>query len=91
MQAKPEIARWIASCPSDVVVSIRSFQAIARKRAIHLYRIWTGLMLKRAIRLVESTHEQDCRNFNLNKAEILAALRRLHDEIADDPPIAGTG
>jgi hypothetical protein len=46
-------------------------------------------MLKRAIRFVESTHEQDCRDFNL-KAEILTALRGLHEQIVDDPPLAGS-
>ena len=46
-------------------------------------------MLKRAIRFVESTHERDCRDFNL-KAEVRAALRCLHDQIVDDPPLAGS-
>jgi len=42
-------------------------------------------MLKRAIRFFESTHERDCRD--LSKAEVLAALRRLHDQIVDGPPL----
>ena len=67
----------------------RSLQAIARERAILLCRFWTALMLKRAIRFVESTHERDCRDFNL-KAEVVAALRRLHDQILDGPPLAGS-
>ena len=89
MQARQEIARWIISCASDVVASGRCLQAIARERAILLCRIWTALMLKRAIGFVESTHERDCRDFNLNKAEVLAALRCLHDQILDGPPLAG--
>ena len=68
----------------------RSLQAIARERAVLLCRIWTVLMLKRAIRFVESTHERDCRDYNLNKPEVLAALRWLHDQIADGPPRAGS-
>src|SRR5271154_4007815 len=52
-----------------------------------LSRIWTALMLKRVIRFVESSHERDCREFNLNKAEVLAALRCLHDEVVDGPPL----
>jgi hypothetical protein len=67
----------------------RSLQAIARERVILLCRFWTGLMLKRAIRFVESTHERACRDFNL-KAEVLAALRCLHDQIVDGPPLAGS-
>jgi hypothetical protein len=63
----------------------RSLQAIARGRAILLCKIWTALMLKRAIRFFESTHERDCRD--LSKAEVLAALRRLHDQIVEGPPL----
>jgi hypothetical protein len=61
----------------------RSFQAIARERAILLCRIWTALMLKHAIRFVESTHERDCRDFNLNKVAVLASVRCLRDEIVE--------
>jgi hypothetical protein len=68
----------------------RSFQAIVRERSILLCRIWTALMLKRAIRFVESTQERDWRDLNLNKAKVLVALRCLHDEIVDGPPLAGS-
>jgi hypothetical protein len=68
----------------------RSLQAIARERAILLCRIWTALMLKRTIRLVESTDERDWPDFNLNKAEVLATLRCLHDQTVDGPPSAGS-
>ena len=68
----------------------RCLQAMAREGAILLCRIWTALMLKRAIRFVESTHERDFRDLNLDKAEVLAALRCLHDEIVDGPPLAGS-
>lgn len=90
MQAKSEIARWIIPCMATWSFRERSLRAIARERAILLCRIWTALMLKRAIRFVESTHERDCRDYNLSKAEVLAALRCLHDELADGPPLAGS-
>ena len=88
MQAKPEFAGWVVPCASDMVVSVRRLQAVAREWAILLCRFWTTLMLRRAIRFVESTHEQDCRDLSLNKAEVLAALRCLHEEIVDRPPLA---
>jgi hypothetical protein len=65
-----------------------SFLGLARELAILLCRIWTGLMLKRAIRLIESTHERDCRDLNLNKVEALAVLRCLHD--VDRPPLTSS-
>ena len=64
-----------------------SLRAVARQQAIRLCRIWTALMLKRAIRFVESTQERDCWDLNLNKTEVLAALRWTHDEIMDGPPL----
>ena len=87
---QPQTARWITLNATDVVVWLRSLQSIARERAVLLCRIWTALMIKRAIRFVESTREENCRDFNLNKAEFLAALRGLHDRIVDGSPIAGT-
>ena len=81
-------ARWIIPCASDMIVSGRSLRTIARERAILLRRIWIVMMLKRVIRFVESANERDCRDLNLNKAEVLSALQCLHDEIVDGPPLA---
>jgi hypothetical protein len=47
-------------------------------------------MLRRAIRCVEVSSERDCRDLNLNKAEFLAALRCLHDQIVDGPGFIGS-
>jgi hypothetical protein len=46
-------------------------------------------MLKGATRFVECTHERESRDFNL-KAEVLAALRCVHDQIVEDRPLAGS-
>jgi hypothetical protein len=45
-------------------------------------------MLKRAIRFVESTRERDCRELDLDKAEVLAALRCLRTEVVNGPVLA---
>jgi len=39
------------------------------------------------VRLV--SHERNFWDYNPNKAEVLAALRCLHDEVVDGPPLAG--
>jgi hypothetical protein len=66
----------------------RNLQAIARERAILLCKFRTALMLKRAIRFVASRQERDCRD--LNKAEVLAALRCLYDQRVDGAPLASS-
>lgn len=57
--------------------------AIVRGALTALWKVWTAYALKRAISDVASTSDQDYRDFGLDKAEILAALRRLRDEIED--------
>jgi hypothetical protein len=51
----------------------------ARTRA--LCQAWAAYALKRAITDVASTSEQDYLAFGLDKAEILAALAQLRDEV----------
>ena len=85
MQAKKGIASCIV--PSANEWSLR-LQAIARELAMPLFRLWTAVMLRRAIRFVESSPERDCRNINLRKAEIRAVVRCLLDGVADGSPTA---
>jgi len=55
-----------------------------------LWKAWTAHTLKRAIADVASMRDQDYREFGLDKAEILAALRRLRDAIEDDRTFVAT-
>ena len=56
-------------------------RAIMREGVTALCKAWTVHTLRRAIADVASTSEQDYREFGLDKAEILAALKRLRAEI----------
>ena len=56
-------------------------RAIMREGMSALCKAWTVHTLRRAIADVASTREQDYREFGLDKAEILAALKRLRAEI----------
>jgi hypothetical protein len=51
-----------------------------RARIAALCGAWTAYTLSRAIADVAATTEQDYRDFGLDKGEILAELRRLHDQ-----------
>jgi hypothetical protein len=56
-------------------------RAIMRQGVTALCKAWTVHTLRRAIADVASTSEQDYREFGLDKAEILAALKRLRAAI----------
>jgi hypothetical protein len=56
-------------------------RAIVRAGLTALCNAWAAYSLKRAMADVAGTSEQDYRHFGLDKAEILQALSRLHDEI----------
>jgi hypothetical protein len=56
-------------------------RAIMREGVTALCKAWTVHTLRRAIADVASTSEQDYREFGFDKAEILAALKRLRAEI----------
>jgi hypothetical protein len=65
-------------------------RAIARQALAALCRAWTVHTLKRAIADVASTSDRDYRAFGFDKAELLAALRRLRDELEGDGTLAPT-
>ncbi len=56
-------------------------RAIVHEGLTALCRAWTTYTLKRATADVAAMSERDYREFGLDKAEILTALRRLRDEI----------
>ena len=63
-------------------------RAIVRDGVKALCKGWAAYSLRRALSDVALTSEQDYRRFGLDKAEILAALSRLHEEIGGGAPIA---
>jgi hypothetical protein len=62
-------------------------RAIVREGVNALCKAWAAHSLRRALADVASTSEQDYRHFGLDKAEIVAALSRLHDEISGSGPV----
>jgi hypothetical protein len=59
--------------------------AIVRGVPTALCRTWAGHTVRRAIADVSATSEQDYQEFGLNKAEMLAALELLRDELEGTP------
>jgi hypothetical protein len=55
--------------------------AIAHQALTTLRKVWAAYTLKRAIADVASTSDRDYRDFGLDKAEILGALRSLHEQV----------
>lgn len=55
--------------------------AIAHRALTTLWKVWAAYTLKRAIADVGSTSDQDYRDFGFDKAEILGALRSLHEQV----------
>lgn len=55
--------------------------AIAHRALTALWKVWATYTLKRAIADVASTSDQDYRDFGFDKAEILGALRSLHEQV----------
>jgi len=55
--------------------------AIAHRALAALWKVWAAYTLKRAIADVASTSDRDYRDFGLDKAEILGALRSLHQQV----------
>ena len=55
--------------------------AIAHRALTALWKVWAAYTLKRAIADVASTSDRDYRDFGLDKAEILGALRSLHEQV----------
>ena len=54
---------------------------IAHRALTALWKVWATYTLKRAIADVGSTSDQDYRDFGFDKAEILGALRSLHEQV----------
>jgi len=65
-------------------------RAIAHMALAAMCRTWTRYTLRRAIADVARMSDRDYRAFGLDKAEMLAALVRLRDELeCDGAPAAG--
>jgi hypothetical protein len=62
-------------------------RAMVREGVKALCKGWAAYSLRRALADVALTSEHDYRHFGLDKAEILAALSRLHEEIGGGAPI----
>jgi hypothetical protein len=65
-------------------------RGIARQALAALCKAWTVHTLKRATAGVASTSDRNYRAFGLDKAELLAALRRLRDELECDGTLTPT-
>jgi hypothetical protein len=59
-------------------------RASVGKALAPLLKAWASHTLKRVIADVAATSDRDYGEFGLDKAEMLAALRQLHDEIASE-------
>ena len=55
--------------------------AITHRALTALWKVWATYTLKRAIADVASMSDRDYRDFGLDKAEILGALRSLREQL----------